>query len=115
MLAGAAGMVGYAAARGRLGDVLRGAKDLRALGQTTGGAVFGPFVGVWLSLAAFKYTRHTAVAQTIMAFSPVLVIAIARVVHGERASARSLLGSFGAVLGLAVLAFRDEIALAFGL
>ena len=76
---------------------------------TTGGAVFGPFVGVWLSLVAFKYTAQTAVAQTIMAFSPVLVIGIARVVHKEKTSPRAWIGSTAAVTGVAVLAFRDEI------
>ncbi len=110
MLAGCAGMIGWAAARGTLGEVVRGGRDVRATALTSGGAFFGPFAGVWLSLAAFKYTRQTAVAQTIMAFSPVLVIAIGRVVHGERPSPRAVLGSLAAVAGLAVLAFRDEIA-----
>jgi drug/metabolite transporter (DMT)-like permease len=114
MFAGTLGIVGYAAARGKLGGVLRGARDGRAVAQTTGGAMFGPFMGVWLSLFAFKYTKQTAVAQTIMAFSPVLVIAIARIVHGERPSPRVWIGSIGAVAGLAVLAFREEIARAFG-
>jgi drug/metabolite transporter (DMT)-like permease len=114
MLAGTLGMVGYAAMRGKLGEVVRGARDARAVAQTAGGAMFGPFVGMWFSLAAFKYTKQTAVAQTIMAFSPVLVIAIARVVHGERPSPRAWIGSIGAVFGLAVLAFREEIARAFG-
>jgi len=114
MLAGTAGVIAYAAVRGTLVGGVRGARDGRGVALTAGGAFFGPFTGVWLSLAAFKYTRQAAVAQTIMAFSPVLVIAIARVLHGEKPSARAWLGSIGAVAGLAVLAFRDEIARALG-
>jgi drug/metabolite transporter (DMT)-like permease len=110
MLAGCGGMVAYAALRGRLGETGRAASDRKALGFAAGGAVFGPFVGVWLSLTAFKYTSQTAVAQTIMAFSPVLVIAIARVVHGDRPTPRAWIGSIAAVAGIAVLAFREELA-----
>jgi drug/metabolite transporter (DMT)-like permease len=110
MLAGCAGMLVWAALRGRVGEIVRSTRDRRAMGMATGGAVFGPFVGVWLSLVAFKHTRQTAVAQTIMSFSPVLVIVIARAVHHERPSARAWLGSFAAISGVAVLAFREEIA-----
>lgn len=113
MLAGCAGMLVWAALRGRVGEVARGTKDARALGLTAAGAVFGPFVGVWLSLAAFKYTQPMAVAQTIMAFSPVLVIGIARIVHGERLSARGWIGSLAAIAGVVVLVFRDRLAAAF--
>jgi len=110
MLAGCAGMLVWAGLRGRFGEIVRSARDGRAMGMAAGGAVFGPFVGVWLSLVAFKHTRQTAVAQTIMSFSPVLVIVIARAVHHERPSARAWFGSLAAIAGVAVLAFREEIA-----
>lgn len=110
MLAGCGGMLLWAAFRGRMGEVARATRDRRGLGLATGGAVFGPFVGVWLSLTAFANTHPTAIAQTIMAISPVLVIGIARVVHGERPSVRAWIGSIVAIAGVAVLAFRDEIA-----
>jgi drug/metabolite transporter (DMT)-like permease len=112
MLAGCGGMLIWAAARGRVGEVARGARDARALGLAAAGATFGPFIGVWLSLTAFKYTQPMAVAQTIMAFSPVLVIVIARTVHGERPSLRAWAGSIAAIAGVAVLVFRDVIAAA---
>jgi drug/metabolite transporter (DMT)-like permease len=110
MLAGCAGMLVWAALRGRVGEIVRSTRDGRAMSMAAGGAVFGPFVGVWLSLVAFKHTSQTAVAQTIMSFSPVLVIVIARSVHHERPSARAWLGSFAAIAGVAVLALREEIA-----
>jgi drug/metabolite transporter (DMT)-like permease len=110
MLAGCGGMLIWAAVRGRVGEVARGTKDARALGLAAAGATFGPFIGVWFSLTAFKYTQPMAVAQTIMAFSPVLVIVIARIVHGERPSLRAWTGSIAAIAGVAVLVFRDRIA-----
>jgi drug/metabolite transporter (DMT)-like permease len=109
MLVGCAGMLVYAAALGRMRELWRSTNDRRAVLLTSCGALFGPFVGVWLSLAAFKHTKETAVAQTIMAFSPVIVIAIARVLHGERMTARGWIGSIAAIGGVAVLVFRDKI------
>ncbi len=109
MIAGCGGMLVYAAATGRLGHAADGLADRRAIAFAAGGAVFGPFVGVWLSLFAFKHTSQVAVAQTIMAFSPVLVLAIGRVVHGERASARAWFGTLVALVGVAVLAFRNDL------
>lgn len=105
MLVGCGGIIAWAALRGRIGEVGRATSDRRALALTSCGAVFGPFVGVWLSLVAFRHTQ-TGVAQTIIAFSPVIVIGIARVVHGERMSARAFLGTLVAVGGVAVLVLR---------
>jgi drug/metabolite transporter (DMT)-like permease len=109
MLAGTVVLVGYCIAVGRLGQTLRALKDRRALAQTTGGAVFGPFIGVTLSLAAVAWT-NTAVAATIMAISPVLVIPIVRVVYKQRITWRAVLGALVAIAGVAVLTFRAQIA-----
>jgi len=78
------------------------ARDRRALLQTVGGTVFGPFLGVWMSLYAVSHA-NTAVASTILAASPVFVIPMVLVVHGERASWRAWVGALVAVGGVAVL------------
>jgi drug/metabolite transporter (DMT)-like permease len=78
------------------------ARDRRALLQTLGGTVFGPFLGVWMSLYAVS-RANTAVASTILAASPVFVIPLVRVVHGERASWRAWAGAIVAVGGVALL------------
>jgi drug/metabolite transporter (DMT)-like permease len=106
MLAGTATMVAFAAASGRMPGVREALRDRRGMALTAGGAFFGPTVGVFLSLVAIKFTAQAAVAQTIMALSPVFVIVIARAVHGERPSARAWIGSITAIGGLAVLALR---------
>ena len=68
------------------------------------GAVFGPFLGVSLSLVAVKYTE-TGVAATIMALVPVMIIPPAILINKERVSARAIAGAVIAVGGV-VLLFR---------
>jgi drug/metabolite transporter (DMT)-like permease len=109
MVAGTVLLVGWCIVIGRMGQTLRALKDRKALGQTTAGAFFGPFVGVTLSLAAVAWT-NTAVAATVMAISPVLVIPIVRVVYKQRITGRAVIGALIAVAGVAVLTFRREIA-----
>jgi drug/metabolite transporter (DMT)-like permease len=111
MLAGTVLLLGYCAATGRIRESFSKLKDRKALGQTTAGAVFGPFLGVTLSLAAVAWT-NTAVAATIMAISPVLVIPIVRVVYKQTITWRAVVGALVAFGGVAVLTFRLQIAAA---
>ncbi len=67
-----------------------------------GGAVFGPFLGVWLSLVAARLSE-VGVAATIMATSPVLVIPILMVVERYRPTARAVVGTVVTVAGVALL------------
>jgi drug/metabolite transporter (DMT)-like permease len=109
MVAGTVLLVGYGAMIGRLATTLGRLKDRKALGQTTAGAFFGPFVGVTLSLTAVSLT-NTAVAATVMATSPVLVIPIVRIVYRHAITWRAVIGALVAVAGVAVLTLRDRIA-----
>ena len=109
MLAGTVILVGYCIAVGKFGETLRKLKDRKAVGQTSAGAFFGPFVGVTLSLAAVAWT-NTAVAATIMAISPVLVIPIVRIVYKQKITWRAVAGAIVAITGVAVLTFRAQIA-----
>lgn len=77
-------------------------KDRGAMARTSLGAVFGPFLGVSLSLVALKYTQ-AGVAATIMALVPVLIIPPAVLVFKERVSVRAVLGAATAVAGTALL------------
>jgi drug/metabolite transporter (DMT)-like permease len=70
-----------------------------------GGAFSGPFLGVTLSLLALEYIP-AGVAASITAFYPVLTILISMKFHGERVTARLLLGTLVAVAGVIVLFLR---------
>lgn len=108
MLAGTAVLLVYGLLARRLGETLRQLKNGRAMAQTTAGATFGPFIGVTLSLAAVQLT-NTAVASTIMATSPVLVIPIVALVYKQKITWRAVAGAIVAVAGVALLTFRDEL------
>lgn len=76
--------------------------ERRAMAGTTMGAIFGPFVGVSLSLLAVQHTT-TGVAASIMATSPILIIPIVVLWKGERVGLGSVLGTIAAVAGVIVL------------
>ena len=108
MAAGFAAFLGMQAV-GWGGPRLREAfRDRKFLALTLGGAMAGPYAGVWLSLVAVSLT-NTAVAATIMATSPIFVIPLVRVVHGRGASGRAWIGAAVALAGVAMLSFRMQI------
>jgi drug/metabolite transporter (DMT)-like permease len=67
--------------------------------------VFGPFLGVTLSLAALQYIP-AGVAASITAFYPVLTLLISSRFHGERITLRFMGGALVAVAGVVVLFLR---------
>lgn len=93
------------AAAGRLQhkDIVMAAR--RAWRQVVTGAIFGPFLGVWLSLAAAALT-DVGVAATLMATSPVLVIPLVMALEGYRPTLRAVIGTLVAVAGVALLFTR---------
>lgn len=107
MVAGTAGLLAWAGPAGRLRGLFDGTGDARARWSLAGGTILGPTVGIWLSLVAFANTE-AAVAQTLMALTPVAVLPISRLATGERASARAWIGALVAVSGAAVLALRPR-------
>jgi drug/metabolite transporter (DMT)-like permease len=77
----------------------------QAAGPVIGGAFFGPFVGVWLSLVAARLT-DIGVAATLMATAPVLVIPMVAVTDRYRPTWRAIIGTLIAVAGVALLFAR---------
>lgn len=83
----------------RMGESLR---DRRALGLSTVGAFFGPFLGVSLSLYAVRNTV-AGVAASIMAVSPILIIPLVVLLRGERVGIGGVFGTVVAVAGVVLL------------
>jgi len=77
-------------------------KEKRALKLTLGGAVFGPFIGVWMSMVALSYAL-AGVAATLMSLMPVIVIPVLWVVYRQRTNMRGIVGAVVAVIGVAIL------------
>ena len=80
-------------------------KDLKALSFTVTGTIFGPFLGVTSSLIAISNTK-IGIASTIMATVPVIMLPLVRIIYKEKLTWRSIVGSFLAVGGVAILFLR---------
>jgi drug/metabolite transporter (DMT)-like permease len=102
MTAAAAAIWLYGLLRGEIKKLPEKLKDTKALYLSLGGAFCGPFLGVWLSLAAVKYTE-TGIAMAIMSTVPVMVIPLVVLIHKEKVSFRAVIGSIITVGGVALL------------
>lgn len=94
-----------AALTGQTARSLAALRDRRASAFMVGGAFFGPFLGVTLSLLALQYIQ-AGIAASITAIYPVLTLLIASRFHGERLTPRALAGTLVAVAGVIVLFLR---------
>jgi drug/metabolite transporter (DMT)-like permease len=69
------------------------------------GIIFGPYLGVTLSLVSVKYTQ-TGIAATLMSTMPVIMIPMVITIEKEKVSRRAILGAAIAVTGIAILFLR---------
>jgi drug/metabolite transporter (DMT)-like permease len=76
-------------------------RDAKAMGPTALGAVFGPFLGVGLSLLAVQLAP-TGVASSVMATTPILMLPVSWM-RGEKFGWAGALGAVIAVAGVALL------------
>lgn len=99
------GIWGLAALRGEAAGSFVALRDRAAARFMVGGAFFGPFLGVTLSLYALQHIE-AGVAASITACYPLPTILISARFHGERITARSLVGALATVVGVVVLFLR---------
>nr|MBN2277767.1 DMT family transporter [candidate division Zixibacteria bacterium] len=102
MVSAAAAIWLYGLFRGDTIGTIQKARDYRALLLAAGGAVCGPFLGVWLSLVAVRHTE-TGIAAAIMATVPVLVIPLVIFIYHEKVSFRAVFGAIITVGGVMLL------------
>lgn len=91
-----------AAAQGRLRTTWTRLQDRRALLLIMGGALVGPFLGVWMSMVAVQHAAM-GIASTLMALPPVLLIPLSAWIFGERVTRRAVLGTLLALAGVALI------------
>ncbi len=75
------------------------ATNISAMKFITVGAFFGPFIGVYLSLLAIKYTS-IGIASTIMAVIPIMIIPPAILLYKEKVTLKEVIGAFISVGGV---------------
>ena len=103
MISAASVMWAIAIIRGRAGFTLRRFfENGPAIKNVMGGAFFGPFLGVWLSLVAVQLT-HVGIASTLMALAPVFLLPVGYFVFKEKIGWSAILGTVVAMAGVAIL------------
>jgi drug/metabolite transporter (DMT)-like permease len=80
----------------------------RALKIMIGGAVMGPFVGVWLSLMAVQ-NAPVGVASALMSLPPIFLLPIGWKFFKERITWRAVIGTILAIAGTAILFLESDI------
>ncbi len=86
---------------GRWGKVKTALKNKEGMQAATIGTVFGPFVGVSLSLFAIQHTQ-TGIASTLMALVPVLIIFPSSIMFKEKITARQVVGAVISLIGVSL-------------
>lgn len=83
-------------------DLKKAFKDKKAMVGITFGSIFGPFVGVSLSLISLQYTS-AGVSSTITSIVPVTIIPLSIFVFKEKIKLKEILGAIVTVAGVSVL------------
>jgi drug/metabolite transporter (DMT)-like permease len=96
-----------AAARGQIRATVAAWRDTQAFRALIAGATSGPFLGIWFSLIAVQNAR-LGIASTLMALPPVLLIPIEYLVYRRPVSARSVIGTLIAMVGVTILIWQQS-------
>lgn len=84
------------------GNVYTAMKDKKAMKNITVGSIFGPFIGVSLSLLAVQHAP-TAIVSTITSITPILIIPASIMIFKEKIVAKEIFGSVVALIGVTLL------------
>lgn len=83
-------------------DVGKAFDDKEAMKSIGIGALFGPFIGVTLSLISVRYTT-AGISSTISSISPVTIIPFSVLILKEKIKPKEIIGAVISVIGVAVL------------
>ena len=108
MIRGLMGLTGFlllmALSKEGLSRLRRAMGDKKGVRCAFASMLFGPFIGVSLSLMATLYTS-TGVAQTLFALTPVLIIAPAAWLFHQKVTVREVIGAVVSVVGASLFFF----------
>ncbi len=103
MLAAALVMWGLALLQGQARASLQAVfQNRKALTNTLGGTIVGPFIGVWMSLIAVQ-ASHVGIASTLMGMTPIFVLPIAKWGYKENVTTGAVIGTVIALVGVAII------------
>jgi len=98
---GAAGFLALMALQKKTKELKAAAHDRKGLGYALIMTIFGPVIGVSLSLMAVRYTS-AGIASTLMALTPVFILIPYAFIYHQRIKARELLGVLVSMTGVAL-------------
>ena len=98
---GAAGFLALMALQKKTKELKAAAHDRRGLGYALIMTIFGPVMGVSLSLMAVRYTS-AGIASTLMALTPVFILIPYAFIYHQRIRTRELLGVLVSMTGVAL-------------
>lgn len=75
--------------------------ERKSMNAITIGAMFGPFIGVSLSLFAVKHTE-TGIASALMALTPIFIIIPSTIMFKEKITARQVTGAVISIIGASI-------------
>lgn len=93
---------GYALLQGKAGRTLSALTGRQAGPAILGGAIAGPFLGVWLSLVAVSLTQ-VGIAATLMALAPIFLLVPSHWIFKEQISFQTVVGTLVAIGGVALI------------
>lgn len=76
-------------------------RDKKGMKATTIGAIFGPFIGVTLSLYAVQHTS-TGIASALMALTPIFIIVPSAIMFKEKITAPQVIGAVISIIGATI-------------
>lgn len=86
---------------GRWKRVFLATRDKEGMSGITIGAIFGPFVGVALSLYAVQRTE-TGIASALMSLTPIFIILPSHILFKEKITARQVIGAVISIAGATI-------------
>lgn len=75
--------------------------ERKSMSAITIGAMFGPFIGVSLSLFAVKHTE-TGIASALMGLTPIFIIIPSAIMFKEKITARQVTGAVISIIGASI-------------
>jgi drug/metabolite transporter (DMT)-like permease len=102
--------------RGKFMEITRPAliNKNNGLIYTFAGTIFGPVVGVSLSMYAVSLLQNKpSIAQTIFSLVPIFALPLAYLFYKEKITLKSIIGALIAITGVMILIWRDALLALF--
>lgn len=106
LVAGTAAVFALALPRREAAAFVAVLRQPAALRLTAVGTVFGPILGIWLSMVATRDAERAGTAAALMSLTPLFLLPLSRVLWGARIDTGAVVGTIAATGGVVLLVWR---------